>query len=158
MRLRIAACLCLLLTVPGFAQQPAQPRPQPPSTLRAPTRAETLRGEYGRYRANNDLIYYDLDVRVDPEKKWISGKNTIRFKMLRDDTRIQLDLFSNYTIDRIVLEKTELKYTRDLNTVYIDFPQALKAGRTFNTGDTATSAPVARAGMAPCHGSQPANR
>ena len=61
--------------------------------MRAPTRAEILRGEYGRYRANNDLLYYDLDVRVDPEKKWISGKNTIRFKMLKDDTRIQLDLF-----------------------------------------------------------------
>ena len=36
-----------------------------------------LRGEYGRYRANNDLLHYDLDVRVDPEKKWISGKNTV---------------------------------------------------------------------------------
>ena len=132
MRITITAGLCLLSAAAVFAQQAAAPRPQPPSTLRAPTRAETLRGEYGRYRANNDLVYYDLDVRVDPEKKWISGRNTIRFKMLRDDTRIQLDLFSNYTIDRIVQEKTELKYTRDLNTVYIDFPQALKAGRTYS--------------------------
>lgn len=113
-------------------QQPAQQRPQPPSTLRAPTRAEILRGEYSRYRANNDLVYYDLDVRIDPEKKWISGKNTIRFKMLKDDTRIQLDLFSNFAIDRIVLDKAELKSTRDLNTVYVDFPQTLRAGRTYS--------------------------
>jgi aminopeptidase N len=112
------------------AQQPQ--RTPPPTTLRAPTRAEVLRGEYGRYRANNDLVYYDLDVRVDPDKKWISGKNTIRFKMLKDDTRIQLDLFANYTIDRIVHDKTELKYTRDLNTVYIDFPQPLRSGRTYS--------------------------
>src|SRR5262245_61610327 len=50
----------------------------------APTRAEVLRGEYGPYRANNDLLYYHLDIRVDPGKKFISGKNTIRFKMLQD--------------------------------------------------------------------------
>ena len=132
MRSFLAATLLLSAILTVSAQQPAAPRPQPPSTLRAPTRAEILRGEYGRYRANNDLVYYDLDVRVDPEKKWISGRNTVRFKMLKDDTRIQLDLFSNYTIDRIAQDKTELKYTRDLNTVYIDFPQALKAGRTYS--------------------------
>src|SRR5262245_41551927 len=65
----------------------AAPRPGPP-----PTRVELLKGEYGRYRANNDLLYYHLDVRVDPAKKYISGKNTIRFRMLSDDDRIQIDL------------------------------------------------------------------
>ena len=125
-------------------------RPEPPSTLRAPTRAEMLRGDYGRYRANNDLVYYDLDVRVDPEKTWIGGKNSIRFKMLKDDTRIQLDLFSNFTIERIVQDKSELKYTRDTNTVYIDFPQTLKAGRTYSidffySGQPLESRPLRRA-------------
>src|SRR5260221_13871230 len=67
------------------------------------TRAEVLRGEYGRYRANNDLLSYDLDIRVDPAKKSIRGKNTIRFRMLRDDTRIQLDLYANLQVDKIVL-------------------------------------------------------
>ena len=67
----------------------AQPPPPPP---REPTKADILRGAYGPYRANNDLLFYHLDIRVDPEKKFIGGKNTIRFKMLKDDTRIQLDL------------------------------------------------------------------
>jgi aminopeptidase N len=129
MRSFFAATLLLFVTVSVSAQQPRTP---PPTTVRAPTRAEVLRGDYGRYRANNDLLYYDLDVRIDPDKKWISGKNTVRFKMLKDDNRIQLDLFSNFTIERIVQEKAELKYTRDLNTVYIDFPQSLKAGRTYS--------------------------
>src|SRR5262245_22607277 len=110
------------------AQQPAR---TPPSTLRAPTRAEVLRGEYGRYRANNDLLHYDLDVRIDPATKRISGKNAVRFKMLKDDTRIQLELFANLSVDRILLDKTELKYTRDGNTVYIDFPETLRTGRTY---------------------------
>jgi hypothetical protein len=58
----------------------------------APERADLLRGAYGPYRANNDLLYYHLDVRVDPARRFLSGKNTIRFKMLRDDARIQLRL------------------------------------------------------------------
>ena len=46
-----------------------------------------------------------MDIRVDPGKKWIGGRNTVRFKMLKDDARIQLDLFYNFTIDRIVHEQ-----------------------------------------------------
>jgi aminopeptidase N len=123
------------LAAPAFAQNatPAQtPRPAPPSTLRAPTRADILRGEYGRYRANNDLLFYHLDIRVDPVKKTLGGKNTIRFKMLKDDTRIQLELYANLSVDKIVYGPTPLKFERDLNTVYVDFPETLKSGRTYS--------------------------
>ena len=113
-------------------QTPAAPAPPPPTTTgRPPTRADILRGEYGRYRANNDLLFYHLDVRVDPGKKWIGGKNTIRFRMLKDDTRIQLDLYANLNVDKILLGTTPLKYEREINTVWVDFPQPLKAGRDY---------------------------
>src|SRR6185295_18297877 len=112
-------------------QAPAAPAPPPPTTGRPPTRADILRGEYGRYRANNDLLFYHLDVRVDPAKKWIGGKNTIRFRMLKDDTRIQLDLYANLNVDKILLGTTPLKYEREINTVWVDFPQPLKAGREY---------------------------
>jgi aminopeptidase N len=98
----------------------------------APTRADILRGEYGRYRANNDLLYYHLDIRVDPEKKFLSGRNTIRFRMLADDTRIQLDLQQPLTVDKILLGDTPLKYERELSTVWVDFPETLHAGRTYS--------------------------
>ena len=98
----------------------------------APTRANILRGEYGRYRANNDLLSYNLDIRIDPDKKTIGGKNTIRFKMLKDDTRIQLDLYANLNVDKINLDGKTLKYERDLGAVFVDFPTALKAGRTYS--------------------------
>src|SRR6476469_7015337 len=92
-------------------------------TSSAPSRANILRGEYGRFRANNDLLYYHLDVRVDPEKKTIGGKNTIRFKMLKDDSRIQLDLHAALAIDKILLGDAELKYERDSGAVFVDFPE-----------------------------------
>src|SRR5918997_626092 len=74
---------------------------QMPVAERPPTRADILRGEYGRYRANNDVLFYRLDIRVDPEKTFIAGTTTIRFRMLTDDTRIQIDLYSNLNVDRI---------------------------------------------------------
>jgi aminopeptidase N len=123
----------------------------------APAQSETrahanlLRGQYGRYRANNDLLFYDLNIRVDPEKKFVSGKNTIRFRMLRDDNRIQLDLYDNLKVDRIVLSNPEsavrslppgdprtmlarpieLKYERDSGAVFVNFPRTLRAGQIY---------------------------
>jgi aminopeptidase N len=96
-----------------------------------PTRGDILRGEYGRYRANNDLLFYHLDIRVDPQKKHISGKNTIRFKMLEADTRIQIDLYANLQIDTIAMGSAALKYQRELNAVFIDFPTTLQKGREY---------------------------
>jgi aminopeptidase N len=120
-----------LLLVALGQQAPAPPALPPAPPLRPPTRADILRGEYGRYRANNDLLFYHLDVRIDPEKKSIAGKNTIRFKMLKDDTRIQLDLYANLNVDKILMGTTPLKYEREINTVWVDFPATLKAGREY---------------------------
>ena len=97
-----------------------------------PTRYVFLRGAYGPFRANNDLLYYHLDIRVDPEKQWVSGKNTIRFKMLKDGTRIQIDLRDTLTIDKILFGDKALKYERDTGAVFIDFPQTLRIGRVYS--------------------------
>ena len=120
-RLPLLFLTCTL--APLFAQSVAQPltqstQPAPPPA-RVPTRADILRGAYGPYRANNDLLFYHLDVRVDPEKKYLSGTNTIRFKMLQDGTRIQLDLHAALNVDRILLGDIPLKYERDSGAVFI---------------------------------------
>ena len=104
-----------------------------------PTRVEILRGAYGPYRANNDLLYYHLSVRVDPARKFISGTNTIRFRMLKDGARIQLDLYPDLKIDRIMLGSTlgprpasaPLHYTREDGAVFVDFPTPLRKGRVY---------------------------
>jgi aminopeptidase N len=124
----------------------------------APTRLDLLRGAYGEDRANNDLISYHLDIRVDPDKKYVSGKNTIRFKMLKDGKRIHLDLNEALKVDKILLvegqrerekqdgdvksplregaavaaqDGVELKYSRDSGAVFVDFPETLRAGQTY---------------------------
>ena len=84
-----------------------------------------LWGNYSEYRANNDLLSYDLSIKVDPDKKYISGNNKIRFKMLKADNMIQLDLYQNLDIDKILYNGKPLKYEREVNTVYISFPKTL---------------------------------
>src|SRR5215471_6046470 len=127
-RLSNVAVIVTAATVFATAQSgPNAPPAAPPS----PSHADLLRGEYGPYRANNDLLYYHLDIRVDPEKKFISGKNTIRFKMLKDGTRIQLDLHEALKVDKILLGATPLKYERDSGAVFVDFPETLHAGRIY---------------------------
>ena len=97
-----------------------------------PTHADILRGSYGPYRANNDLLYYHLDIRVDPGKQTIAGRNTIRFKMLSDANRIQIDLSDALQVDKILLDTTPLKFERDTGAVFIDFPETLHAGQIYS--------------------------
>ena len=116
------------------ASSPAWQRPPAAASAPAPapiTLADILRGAYGPYRVNNDLLSYHLEVRVDPDKQTISGKNSIRFKMLQDGTRIQLDLHSALGVDKILLGTTPLQYVRDSGAVFVDFPETLHSGQEY---------------------------
>ncbi|MEK6335455.1 MAG: M1 family metallopeptidase [Acidobacteriota bacterium] len=140
-----AISIFLLLSLsPALSSVQLTPRTGAPQTSApTPSHADLLRGEYGRYRANNDLLFYHLDIRIDPAKKFVSGKNRIRFRMLKDDTRIQLDLYDNLKVDKILfrgtgdrgqepgIEGTELKFARDSGAVFVDFPETLKSGRLY---------------------------
>lgn len=130
--------LALTLGVSATGQTLAQTTP----SQKPPTRADILRGDYGPYRANNDLLFYHLDIRVDPEKKFLSGKTMIRFRMLKDDTRIQIDLQHPMEVGKILWlssnsnpqspkSETQLKYVREEGAVFIEFPQTLRAGRVY---------------------------
>jgi aminopeptidase N len=126
-------CGCLLATAGVACAQ---------TKAAEPTKDDELRGGYGPYRANNDLLFYHLDVRVDPEQKAISGTNTIRFRMLTDGNRIQIDLTPQLTIDSIKLKAQTLKYTREERTVWIDFPETLRKGRTYEIAFEYSGKPV----------------
>jgi aminopeptidase N len=133
------ACVFAQISAPN-SQQPAAPHRVHGNAQ--PTHADVLRGAYGPYRSNNDLLYYHLDIRVDPEKKFISGKNTIRFKMLKDDTRIQLDLIDTLNIDKILLGETLLKFERDSGAVFVDFPETLHTGHVYSIDFYYSGSPV----------------
>ena len=118
-------------TTPGSAA--AAQRARQLDALKPPTKDDLIRGAYGPYRANNDLLSYALKLRVDPDSKTIKGSNAIRFRMLGDGTRIQLELTPALTIVGITYNGKPLHYTRDgdTRTLYIDFPETLHKGKTY---------------------------
>ena len=116
---------------------------------RAPTRDDVLRGGYGPYRANNDLLSYALKLRVDPAAQTVSGSNAIRFRMLADGKRIQIELTPELAIDGLTLEGRPLKYTREERTIWIDFPEMLRKGQEY-TVDVAYSGHPGHAGRFGC--------
>lgn len=100
-----------------------------PTVVRAQfTRADTLRGSITPERACYDVTYYQLDIKIDTLKRAISGSNTISFKVVESTTRIQVDLFKELNVDKIIWKKKPLKYKREGNAIFIDFPKSLPAG------------------------------
>jgi aminopeptidase N len=91
-------------------------------------RADTLRGQYGPYRENNDLLAYHLDIEVDVAEESISGVNAVHFRMIEEGDRIQLDLFENMSVDSILFRGRPLSYSREANAVFVDFPETLRRG------------------------------
>ena len=118
--------------LPAHGQTPAAPAAGKAAPAAKPSRATILRGEYGALRANNDLLYYHLDIRVDPKEQALGGTNTIRFRMLKDDSKIQLDLNPSLSVDKIVFRDVALKFEREFSAVFVTFPETLKEGQVYS--------------------------
>jgi aminopeptidase N len=91
------------------------------------SRKDSLRGQLTPLRTCYDVTYYHLDVDINIPKRSIAGSNLIKFKTIQDFNRIQIDLFDNMAIDKILYRGKQLKYTREFNAVFIDFPTQIKA-------------------------------
>ncbi len=93
------------------------------------TRADTLRGMLTPLRTCYDVLYYHLDVRIDPARQSLSGSTLIRFAVVSDFTTLQVDLFPNMQIQQILFEgKTKLSFAREFGAVFVRFPQTMKKG------------------------------
>lgn len=84
------------------------------------THQDTLRGSITTERAWWDLQHYDLHVKVDPDQKFISGKNTITYKVLKPYQIMQIDLQEPLQIDKITQDGKELKFTRNGNAFFVN--------------------------------------
>jgi len=89
------------------------------------TRKDSLHGGLRFERTCYDVLRYDLNIKINPVEKSITGFNEITFKILENTSKIQLDMFENMHIDSIVLNAMKLKYKREFNAVFIDFETTL---------------------------------
>lgn len=74
------------------------------------TKADYLRGSITPEREWWDLNYYHLDIEVEPDKKYISGTNTIRYKVLKSEQVMQIDLQPPMEIEKVMSNGEELSY------------------------------------------------
>lgn len=75
------------------------------------TRADTLRGTEGPARAWWDVLFYDLEVAIDPATRAIAGSNTITWEVVQAppvDRELQIDLQPPLTIDSVVMAGSRL--------------------------------------------------
>jgi hypothetical protein len=91
-------------------------------------RADSLRGMLTPVRTCYDVLFYALDIRVMPETKSIAGNTTIRFRAMQPFDRMQVDLFANMHIEKILFHGRPLPYTREYNAVLIRLPETLQKG------------------------------
>jgi len=94
------------------------------------TRADTLRGMLTAMRTCYDVSFYHLDISIHPELKSLDGSNLIRFKVKNDFDKMQIDLYANMKIEKILFHEQELSYTREADAVFLRFPTILKTGHT----------------------------
>ena len=92
------------------------------------THQDTLRGSITPERAWWDLTYYHLDISVDPENKYIQGKNTISYKVLEPNQIMQIDLQPPLEILKVTQNGKELKIKHDGNAHFITLKSKQKKG------------------------------
>lgn len=92
------------------------------------TYADTLRGMLSAPRTCYDVTFYHLDVDVDLASRAIKGNNKITFKVVTPFKRMQVDLYANMSIDKILFKGQSLPYERVHNAVFIHFPEIQQAG------------------------------
>ncbi len=115
------------------------------------TRKDSLQGGQRPERENFDVQRYNLDITIDPDQKTIRGFNEIVFKTAAKTKVIQIDLFENMQVDKIVFGKINLPYVREFNAVFITFPQELAAGSEHSIKFFYSGSPL-EAKMAPWDG------
>ena len=77
------------------------------------TRQDTLRGSITPERSWWDLTYYHLNINVEPEIKFISGSNTIQYKVIDTQKDLQIDLQPPLKITKVVQDGEELNIVND---------------------------------------------
>ena len=91
-------------------------------------RQDSLRGSITKERAWWDLLHYDIEVNIDIENKSISGKNTIRYRVIQSPTELQIDLQAPMKITGIEQEGIALTYRKEFSAYFVRLNKTQEPG------------------------------
>ena len=89
-----------------------------------------LMGQLSPERTCYDIKFYDLNLDIDVDRRFISGYNTITSIAVNDFQTLQVDLRNQMNIEKIVYSNSNLEFSRNEDAVFIQFP-AISAGSEF---------------------------
>ncbi|WP_299432279.1 M1 family metallopeptidase [uncultured Maribacter sp.] len=92
------------------------------------TEQDTLRGSITPERVWWDLNYYHLKLEVQPDKKYISGSNLIRYKVLDQKQILQVDLQPPLKIEKVTQDGKKLKIVSNGNAHFISLQKKQEIG------------------------------
>jgi len=104
---KITATLMLAIGLSSYAQQQNY------------TEQDSLRGSITPERSWWDLNFYNLSVEVKPDEKFISGSNIIRYTVLEERQRLQVDLQPPLIIEKITQEGENLEWESNENAHFV---------------------------------------
>lgn len=110
-----------LCSLPGFGQRDFYER-------YSFNQSDTLRGMLRPERSCYDVGFYELDLRVDIDRKYLEGSVSMDFVVLEPTRRLQIDLYANMEITRIDWQNSPLRYSREHNAVFVEFTETLLPG------------------------------
>ncbi|UTD16811.1 M1 family metallopeptidase [Tenacibaculum mesophilum] len=124
----------LAILIAGCSSSTAQKSTSLFSKNKTFTRQDSLRGSITPERSWWDLTYYHLNVTVNPDKKFIKGKNTVQYKVLKPYQVLQIDLQPPLKITKATQNNKELKIISEGNAHFIQLQSPQKKG-TVNSVD-----------------------
>ncbi|MEM9823638.1 MAG: M1 family metallopeptidase [Bacteroidota bacterium] len=86
------------------------------------TTADTLRGMLRPERTCYDVYFYDLNIEVNPDQRFLEGYVDIYFHSKNAFDRLQIDLYANMAIDKIICQGKECSYQRQFDAVFVQTP------------------------------------
>jgi len=96
------------------------------------SRQDTLRGSVTPERAWWDLIYYHLDITVNPDDSTIIGTNTVTYKVIKPYGVMQIDLQEPMILNSATLNNRQLKFKREGNVYWIEIEEKQSAGENYS--------------------------
>ncbi|AZJ37081.1 M1 family metallopeptidase [Tenacibaculum singaporense] len=118
----------LAILIAGCSSSTAQKSTSLFSKSETFTRQDSLRGSITPERSWWDLTYYHLNVTVNPDKKFIKGKNTVQYKVLKPHQVLQIDLQPPLKITKATQNNKELQVISEGNAHFIQLQSPQKKG------------------------------
>ena len=107
------------------------------STLSTSIKGDDSGGVLLPEQAAYDVKFYDLDLRIDPINRVISGSLIAQIQIVNDIDSLLFDLHQNYIVDSILYKKDNEKYlkanfTRNIDRIYIYKPESISINDIVN--------------------------